>query len=188
MTPEWISAIASIVTMAVIGASAIAALLQLRHMRGGNQIELIANWTEVIEADRFQDAFAFVSKELPSILSDLERVRALSWYPIPPELQPVRTVANHFESIGSFVRRGIIEADVACDLWSLVVTRAWDASVPVVTQVRHTLGNDALWENFEYMAVISRRWLEAHPNGTYPKDQPRMPKDDSLLEILADRG
>lgn len=188
MTPEWISAIASIVTMVVIGASAIAALLQLRHMRGGNQIELIANWTEVIEAERFQTAFAFVSTELPGILSDPEKVRSLSWNPIPPELQPVRTVANHFESIGSFVRRGIIEADVACDLWAFVVMASWNASLPVVTQVRHNVNSDALWENFEYMAALCKRWLDIHPNGTYPNDQPRMPKDHSLLEILAERG
>jgi hypothetical protein len=187
MTPEWISAIASIVTMLVIGASAIAALMQLRHMRGSNQIELIANWTEAIEGEQFQRAFAFVRTDLTRILSDREKLRSLSWSPIPLELQPVRTVANHFESIGSFVRRGIIEADVACDLWALVVTLAWDASVPVVTQARHTLRSDALWENFEYMAAISKRWIDAHPNGTYPDDQLRMPKDNSLLEILAER-
>jgi len=103
-------------------------------------------------------------------------------------LQPVRTVANHFESIGSFVRRGIIEGDVACDLWALVVTDSWDASLPVVTYVRRIVRTDALWENFEYMAAISKRWLDTHPSGTYPKDQPRMPKDDSLLAILAARG
>ncbi len=184
MTPEWISAIASIVTMVVIAASAITALMQLRHMRGSNQIELIANWTEAIEGEQFQRAFAFVSRDLTRILSDAEAVRSLSWSPVPPELQPVRTVANHFESIGSFVRRGIIEADVACDLWALVVTLAWDASVPVVTHARYILASDALWENFEYMAAISKRWINTHPNGTYPNDQPRMPKDDSLLKIL----
>lgn len=186
MTPEWISAIASIVTMVVIGASAIAALMQLRHMRGSNQIELIANWTEAIEGEQFQRALAFVSKDLKTILSDVQKVRSLSWNPIPPELQSVRTVANNFESIGSFVRRGIIEPDVACDLWALVVTLAWDFSVPVVTEVRRIVGTEALWENFEYMASISKRWIDAHPHGTYPKDQPRMPKDDSLREILAE--
>ncbi|MBV9270677.1 MAG: hypothetical protein JO165_06255 [Candidatus Eremiobacteraeota bacterium] len=187
MTPEWISAVASIVTMLVIGASAIAALMQLRHMRGSNQIELIANWTEAIEGEQFQRAFAFVRTDLPRILSDEEKLRSLSWSPIPPELQPVRTVANHFESIGSFVRRGIIESDVACDLWALVVTLAWDASLPVVTLARHIVGNDALWENFEYMAAISKRWIDTHPSGSYPNDQPRMPKDDSLVSILAER-
>jgi len=86
------------------------------------------------------------------------------------------------------VRRGIIEGEVACDLWALAVTLAWDASLPVVTQPRRHIGTDALWENFEYMAAISKRWIDTHPNGMYPNDQPRMPKDDSLLKILAERG
>ncbi len=185
MTPEWISAIASLVTMVVIAASAIAALLQLRHMRGSNQIELIANWTEAIEGENFQRAVGFVMRELPALLSDTQRLRTFSWTPIPPELQPVRTVANHFESVGSFVRRGIIEADVACDLWAYLVVHLWEGTLPVLTFVRHADGSDAIWENFEYLAVLSKRWLDKHPNGTFPPEIPRMPKDFTLVESLS---
>lgn len=186
MTPEWISAIASIVTMVVIAASAIAALLQLRHMRGSNQIELIANWTEVIEGEKFQRALAFVYAELPKLLSDHEKIRELSWNPVPPQLQPIRTVANHFESIGSFIRRGIIEPDVACDLWSYVVVQSWESCLPAITAIRHITQTEALWENFEYMAFISKRWMNLHPDGTYPRDAPRLPKDLSVIEALAE--
>jgi hypothetical protein len=100
----------------------------------------------------------------------------------------VRTVANHFESIGAFVRRGIIEADVACDLWAYVVIRCWTESVPVLTFVRHQTGREALWENYEYMASVSKRWIDSHPDGSYPKQEPRMPKDNSLLEVLTENG
>jgi hypothetical protein len=188
MTPEWISAIASIVTMVVIGASAIAALLQLRHMRSSNQIELIANWTEVIEGEQFQRAFAFVYQDLAKILAEPEKLQGRPWNPVPPELEPVRTVANHFESIGSFVRRGIIEPEVACDLWAFIVTLAWDASLPVVTHVRHRAGTDSVWENFEYLTLISKREIERRPEGSYPPSEPRLPKDTSLTEALAENG
>jgi hypothetical protein len=188
MTPEWISAIASIVTMLVIGASAIAALMQLRHMRSSNQIEVIANWTEAIEGEPFQRALAFILRDLPAMLAQPEKLRELSWTPVPAELQQVRTVANHFESIGSFVRRGIIESDVACDLWAYVVVRAWTESVPVLTYARRLAGTDALWENYEYMALLSKRWIEMHPNGSYPSHEPRMPKDESLTEVMVEHG
>lgn len=187
MTPEWISAIASIVTMVVIGASAIAALLQLRHLRGSNQIELIANWTEAIEGERFQNALAFLQKDLDTYLLDPKKLQMLDWNPIPPELQQVRTVANHFESIGSFVRRGIIETDVACDLWAFIVVASWKKCAPVLNYVRRSLDSQALWENFEYIAVLSDRWLKTHPDGTYPANQLRMPKDDSLIQSLRER-
>lgn len=184
MTPEWISAIASIVTMVVIAASAVAALLQLRHMRGSNQIELIANWTEVIEGEQFQHAFSYVDNELQNVLKDPGQLRLLPWNPVPAQLQPVRTVANHFESIGSFVRRGIIEPDVACDLWAFVVARAWDACVPVITHVRRMAGTDSIWENFEYLALLSKRTMQEHTHGSYPKNVARLPKDTSLTEVL----
>jgi len=187
MTPEWISAIASLVTMIVIGASAIAALLQLRHMRGSNQIELVANWTEAIEGENFQRALAFITRDLRPLLADTERLRNLSWTPIPPELQAVRTVANHFESVGSFVRRGIIQADVACDLWAYLVVRLWNESLPVLTYARHVSGTNAIWENFEYLAFISKHWVDEHPNGTYPAGIKRMPKDFTLVESLGAR-
>lgn len=185
MTPEWISAIASIVTMLVIGASAIAALLQLRHLRSSNQIELIANWTEHIEAEHFQNAVAFVTNDLRVLLADESRLHDLSWTPLPAELRPLRMIANHFESVGSSVRRGVIEADVACDLWAYLVVRVWDGILPVTTYMRYKTGAIGIWENFEYLALLSKRWIEVHDGGTYPPNEPRLPKDDSLIKALA---
>lgn len=40
MSAEWVTAIATAGTFVVIAASAIAALLQIRHMRSGNAISL----------------------------------------------------------------------------------------------------------------------------------------------------
>lgn len=52
----------------------------------------------------------------------------------------------------------------------------------VTTYVREKAGTQAVWENFEYLALVSARWLRAHPDGTYPKNESRMPQDRSLLE------
>jgi hypothetical protein len=60
--------------------------------------------------------------------------------------------------------------------------------VPVLTFVRHQTGREALWENYEYMASVSKRWIDSHPDGSYPKQEPRMPKDNSLLEVLTENG
>ncbi len=49
MTPEWITAIATVFVALVIAASALAALMQLRHMRKSNEIEIIDKWTQAIE-------------------------------------------------------------------------------------------------------------------------------------------
>ena len=44
---------------------------------------------------------------------------------------------------------------------------------------------DALWENFEYLAVLAQDWLAMHPKGTYPAGVRRLTLKDEFLE--ADR-
>ena len=65
MSPEWLTAVGTLGTFVVIAASAIAALLQLRHMRGSNQIIALNEVRETIESPAFQAAERFVVQELP---------------------------------------------------------------------------------------------------------------------------
>ncbi|HET9097407.1 MAG TPA: hypothetical protein VFN37_12150 [Candidatus Baltobacteraceae bacterium] len=184
MTPDWVATGATLFTAIVIAASAVAALMQLRHMRKSNEIEIIDKWTRAIEDEKFERARWFVTRELPKLLADAQRVRALSWNPLPPELAPIRVICNHFESVGSFVKLGSVDARVACELWSYVVLDCWRAIAPVTALVRRRSGKEGVWENFEYLAVLAERHLSAHPVGTYPSGTPRMPVDDSLLTAL----
>lgn len=127
MIADWIVAIATAGTFIVISASAVAALIQLRHTHAGNQIAAL---TEVRE------------------------------------------------TMGSkiFVKNGILNADVVCDLWSHLAIRNWNAMEPIITNRRRLLQNPGINENFEYIAAISTRWLEKHPSGAYPRNVPRMPQ------------
>jgi hypothetical protein len=188
MPAEWVTAIATVFTALVIAASAVAALLQIRHMRKSNEIEIIAKWTEAMESEEFGAARAFVVTELPRILADPARLAALSWTPFPTELQPVRTICNHFESVGAFIKLGNVDEHVACELWGLVVLECWRSASPVIQFMREKYGTIAVWENFEYLAVLSDRWVTEHPQGTYPANTGRMPPDTSLttaMEALA---
>lgn len=180
MTAEWVTAYATLGTFIVIAASALAALMQLRHMRGSNQIIALTECRETLESPEFRAAQNFVSYELPKRLADpVERERSTS-LPFSGEYQAIGTVANFFESMGLFVKSGIIDKDIACDFWAFVVARNWRALAPVTTYVRNRLQTDALWENFEYMAVLADEYAERHPS-SFPPGTRRMPIDDSLL-------
>ena len=63
MTPEWLTAIATAGTFIVIAASAVAAIFQLRHMRGSNQITALTECRETMESREFQDARQFIRSE-----------------------------------------------------------------------------------------------------------------------------
>lgn len=183
MTPEWVTAIGTIGTFAVIAASAIAALMQLRHMRGSNQIIALTECRETLESPEFREAQLFVSFELPKRLTDPKEARKIAQVPFVEEYQAIGTVANFFESLGLFVKRGIIDRDIACDAWAYVVLRNWEALAPVTTFVR-TQTSPQLWENFEYLAAISKRSTIEHASGNYPRGLERMPVDRSLIELI----
>ncbi|HEY9180611.1 MAG TPA: DUF4760 domain-containing protein [Candidatus Baltobacteraceae bacterium] len=154
MSPEWVAAIAAAGTFIVIAASAAAALFQLRHMRGSNQIVALTECRETLESPEFREAQRFVSYELPKRLNDPNEARKAATLPFSGEYEAIATVANFFEIMGLFVKSGIIDKRIACDFWAFVVVRNWNALSPLVSYVRKTVGTSALWENFEYMAVL----------------------------------
>jgi hypothetical protein len=167
MTLEIVNTIASIGTLLVISATAVAALGQLRHTRGSNQIVALTECREVLESDSFAAAMRFVQRELPQRLDDPQFRKRLDVRPLDADLRQINVVGNFFESMGSFVKHDIIDAKVACDLWSGVVLGAWRALLPVLAIWRRTDGR-ALWENFEYLATLSEDYFDRHPQGTYP--------------------
>jgi hypothetical protein len=171
MSPEWVTAIATLGTFVVIAASAVAALLQLRHMRGSNQIVALTECRETLESDAFQEARAFVALELPQLLKNPDVREKLSLPVFPKELRPAGNVANFFESMGAFVRFNIIDRNIACDLWCGVVVSSWEALIPV-TRIRRGF-DPGIWENFEYLAVLSKQFMERFPT-SYPPGMPRM--------------
>jgi hypothetical protein len=181
LSAEWIGALAALGTMVVIGGTAIAALVQLRHMRGSNQIVALTECRETLESPEFRIAQRFVSFELPKRLADpVEREKATK-IPYVGEYEAIGTVANFFESMGLFVKAGIIDRSIACDFWAFVILRNWNAMASIVTLVRHELGTEALWENFEYLAVLADDYQHAHPT-TYPAGMRHMPADTSLID------
>jgi hypothetical protein len=185
MSAEWVTAIATAGTFVVIAASAMAALVQLRHMRGSNQIVALTECRETLESPEFRDAQRFVSYELPHRLQDPNECRRAAQIPFSGEYEAVATVANFFESMGLFVKLGIIDKSIACDFWSYVVLRNWNALLPLISYVRAKIEQPALWENFEYMAALSDRYQREHPTA-YPSGMAHMPADTSLLERAKD--
>ena len=178
---ELLTAVASIGTFVVIAATAVAAFVQLRHVRGSNAIAALTECREVLESEEFQSARRFVQNVLPDMLNDEIVRRELELAPLPERLEPLNIVGNFFESLGAFVRHGIIDKEIACSLWSAVVLDNWERLAPALAIMRRKAGA-SLWENFEYLSSISKDWLDRHQDGDYPPDARHMPVVDVWLE------
>ena len=184
MSPEWLTAIGTLGTFIVIAASAAAALMQLRHLRASNQIVALNEVRETIESPSFQETILFV-RELPDRLSDPEVRRNLSQRQFPAEYQRLRTLANFFEHVGTLVKKRIIDHDIAADLWGGVIVGNWNALSPIITNRRLIADQPALWENFEYLAVVCDDFRSRHPGGAFPKGTRRMPAAERWPEVAA---
>ena len=177
MSAEWVAAVAAAGTFVVIAASAIAALFQLRHMRTSNQISAYNECRETMDGPEFREALSFIRNELPERLRDPETVATVAASSLRGDFAGVRLVANLFESMGLFVRTGMMDRRIACELWNGIVLDAWSNLRPLTAELRKQRG-DGIWVNFEYMAVLADDFERRFPDGGYPRGVRRMPLDE----------
>src|ERR1700680_1401102 len=119
MSSELISSVASLLTVLVIGATAVAALVQLRHMRAGNQINAILTIGEKFQDDRVVDARALGSAGLAEAMADprfrgyvVARALGKPMDGISAEqlemMRAVNLAGNMFEEVGMLVENGVV--------------------------------------------------------------------------------
>jgi hypothetical protein len=110
MSLEVLATAASVGTFFVIAATAVAALIQLRHMRGSNQIAATMAINQVTEGDDFQIARKFLREDLVARLQDINYRRELARTGrIGRQMQ---FVGNYYELIGIFVKYGFVDENM----------------------------------------------------------------------------
>jgi Domain of unknown function (DUF4760) len=173
VSPDWITAISSFATFVVIAASALAAVMQLRHMRSGNQIAVMNEVRHRMEDSEFVQTMRFIRHELPQRYGDAAFRKELLSSTSPESLR-INEVANFFDLTGSFVKHRMVDPDLACDVWYVPIVPCWDALAPLISSRRAALGYRQ-WEDFEYFALLCKRFRKKHPSGTYPKGLEALP-------------
>ncbi len=169
MSVELLSALASVGTFVVILVTAIAAVVQLRHMRASNQIAALTEIRETMESPEFVAAVRFIGSELPVLMKDPAFPPRLHQRILDPDLRSINFVGNVFENLGVFVKYGIIDKQIACDLWAGPVMRSWTALAPALRIRRKVFDAPAMLENFEYLTVLCEDYDARHPEGSYPR-------------------
>jgi len=189
MTLELWNTFATFGTFIVIAATAVAALVQLRHARGSNQIAAITELEDAAQTPQFATAEHWVMTELANKMEDPEfRYQVENRSARTPEnralISRATTVGNYYENMGVLVKRGLIDRDIALDIWSGSAPSHWNRLAPFTAIVRQVAGPVTL-ENFEYLVVLCQDWLANHPRGDYPAGVRRIDLKNEWLE--ADR-
>lgn len=181
---ETLNTVAAIGTFVVIGATAIAAVIQLRHMRASNQLEGLLTVLARVEDASFNAWLTDTQRQLPGMMSDpayLKSVientfdRSVAWLQL----------GNSYDWVGSLVKNRLIPVAAFLDVYSFRVIQAWELMVPIIVLARYP-DNDGVWENFEYLYVQANAWSKQHGGGNYPKHVPRasLPKFETLFPAL----
>jgi hypothetical protein len=165
-------------TFFVISATAIAAIVQLRHMRGSNQIAVLTELRASQATPRFMHALHFVYSELPEQLQDPAfryqlGHRSARTIELNEMISNAEAVGDSYENIGVMAKTGLVDRKLLLDIHSLVILDAWNALLDVTAILRAHYGS-VLWENFEYLAVLAQDYDATHRGGDYPPDVRRI--------------
>ena len=186
MSLELVNTLATFGTFLVIAATAIAAIVQLRHARSSNQIAALNELRETIVTPDFQDAQHFVLTELTTRLKDPAfRHQYAEPTARTDEARPLNTkinaIGNFYEGMGLLVKTGLIDKSLVLEMWYDTLIQTWRRLVPITAIGRRRLG-DSIWENFEYLTVLAEDYMAAHPKGAYPTGVRRIELDDEWLD------
>jgi hypothetical protein len=174
MGADVVGLVLSMATLLVVAAAAVAAIVQLRHLRTSNQLsgllEIMNQWNQ----PALHAAFAEFARTMSTKMNDPEYIELLETPGSADRgTHPEFLVFDLWEQIGTYGKHGLIDEDILLDIVSSQALNAWKLAEPAVTRMRRH-GGPAAWENFEYLAVRSELWNQRHPDGAYPPRLPRM--------------
>jgi hypothetical protein len=173
----------------VITATAIAALIQLRHMRASNQIEGQLAINSLIQSEQFGNALIKL-QDLKKMLDDPH----MAWAFRPPMredlpadayamIRAARLVGSNLENVGNMIRNGLTDGRMFVEQFGNVVMEAWNLLEPYTCiRRKYAPEHDAIWEDFEYLTILSRNWFETR-GSAFPANQQRLLRPWNELEL-----
>jgi hypothetical protein len=180
---ELLNTLASLATTLIVAATAIAAIVQLRHLRAGNQIAGQLALRQVLLDDNFMSAMRRIRMEVPALVTDPDFHTFVYKFHVEPQTkrddryEDVYTAAlmvgRNLENIGNMVRNGLTDERVFLEQYDSLVVAAWEGTEPLLRMRREAEGTDTAWEDFEYLTVLARKRL-AESRSVFPKGAQRI--------------
>ena len=178
---DYVNTLVQSGTFLVILITAVAAVVQLRHLRASNELDALLRLSDHLRHPDMQEALRVVQLDLGARLSDAAYRGALAAIGyIDERRHPEMGVCNWFNEVGTLVKNRLIDEGTFLDIFSRLVVYYWNCLEPVVAILRRRRGAGQ-YENFEYLAMLARAWNERHPEGAYPRGKPRIPIGDPWL-------
>lgn len=149
MTWEALTALATLASAVVVAIAATAAVLQIRHLRAGNQLEAILRIYDSFNSNEMLLARTYCLNDFPGVLDADDLHAIIARGDIDPR---VTSVGNFFNEIGALVVDGFLDERL---VWPLVpiANRLWRILSPLAHEWRRQR-QDPVWADFEYIAAL----------------------------------
>lgn len=165
MPLELLNTLGTWVTAFVIAGTAIAALIQLRHIRASNELTaFIEQWNLWFSAP-IQHGLAFIQRELPTKMQDPAFRRELdSPIPVDHAAHPELNVADFLDNVGVMVVLGLVREDLIMVPGSQFIIEVWAVLAPGIAIMRRKRGAQ-MYVSFEYLEARAKLWQQRYPGG-----------------------
>jgi hypothetical protein len=178
---QW-SFVTAICTLVVLTAAALAALVQLRHIRGNNELSAFSEAFDLWYHERIQNGLRFIQRELPHKMQELSFRQSLDTAgPVDHSEHLELNVVDFFDNIGVYVVLGIVREDLILLPASQLIRILWRTLSPTIAIMRRQRGA-SLYINFEYLAARAEQWDATYPDGYARKGFVRLANPDVWLE------
>jgi hypothetical protein len=148
--------VATVGTFLVILATAIAAIVQLQHLRVNNQLQALLAILRMPYDPELSTSFDFVLGDFKNKMRDPDfRADLTKLTPPDRRIHKELRVCDYYERLGSCIKFGLIAEELYFD--NSTPERFWNVLEPAIA-----------YENFEYLVIRSNEWDRRHPNGNLP--------------------
>ena len=136
--------------------------VQLDNLRRATQLEGLMKVFDDLHNPTYLRARRFVATELSKKLAEPsfreEVALGMIWTKKAEEIHEELFVLRTFETIGSTVRHGLLDADAILDAIAPTVIASWEHLREVIDMQREGM-NPRMWENFEYLNTLAMTWF-----------------------------
>ena len=176
--PNWVAALATLVSALIIALTAIAAFRQLRHYRNANDIVVYLRLIEQMDSPLMLEGRANLAEVARNSATDPayhERLADPTF--MPEEFRAVGRLLGFLEHISVLVTKGGVAESLVLAEYADTFVRIWEIMRPGILQRRIAFG-PYTGRAFEHLAMRARRYIDS---GQMQRDYDALERDEREL-------
>lgn len=180
MSLESLNTVAAVGTFLVIAATAVAALVQLRHLQRGNWLAVQMTILEMWTSESLQEPYNYIKTTLPEKLKDPAYRAELEYGPIDRAVHREMVMVDWHAHLGLILEQQLLD-ETFLQLYLPAIVQSWKQLTPVLALLRRRRDARSI-EYFDYL-VARTTALEAKPRKDIFAGLNRPPVVDEWLAV-----